>query len=72
LYTIWIGTNDVGAGELLTGQAAPGVNIVDVSKCAVDVVHTLYKSGARKFLFQNVSYHALVVTAMSQLLNMDL
>jgi hypothetical protein len=48
------------------------VNIVDVSKCAVDVVHTLYKSGARKFLFQNVSYPVFGATFMSQLLTMDL
>jgi ABC-type multidrug transport system permease subunit len=55
LYTIWIGTNDIGAGELLTGQATPGISIVNVSRCAVDVVQTLYKAGARNFLFQNVN-----------------
>jgi hypothetical protein len=54
LYSLWIGTNDVGVGELITGQAAPGVSIVNTSQCAVDWISTLYKSGARKFLFQNV------------------
>jgi hypothetical protein len=54
LYTLWIGTNDVGAGELLTGQAPPGVSVVDTAACAVGVVKSLYERGARKFLFQNV------------------
>jgi hypothetical protein len=53
LYTLWIGTNDVGVGELLTGQATSGVSIVNVSQCAVDWIQTLYDSGARNFLFQN-------------------
>lgn len=48
------GTNDVGSDQLVTGQSTPGVSIVDVSACAVDVIKTLYKSGARNFLFQNV------------------
>lgn len=54
LYTLWIGTNDVGVGELLTGQATSGVSIVNVSQCAVNWIQTLYDSGARRFLFQNV------------------
>jgi hypothetical protein len=54
LYTLWIGTNDVGVGELLTGGVAPGASIVTTSQCAVDWISTLYKTGARKFLFQNV------------------
>jgi hypothetical protein len=52
LYSLWIGTNDVG--QLISGLGAPGVSIVDTSRCAVDWISTLYKSGARKFLFQNV------------------
>ena len=56
MYTLWIGTNDVGVGTLLTGQQTPGVTLVDTVSCAVDWVSTLYKSGARNFIFQNVSF----------------
>lgn len=37
------------------GQGTPGVSIVDVTECAVNWVQVLYDSGARNFLFQNVS-----------------
>ena len=55
IFTLWIGTNDVGAGALLTGAQAPGVTVVDTVSCAVNWVKTLYASGARNFIFQNVS-----------------
>ena len=54
VYTVWIGTNDVGANALLTGSD-PGVTVVDTVTCAVNWVKTLYDSGARNFIFQNVS-----------------
>ncbi|KAI0754370.1 GDSL lipase/esterase [Daedaleopsis nitida] len=54
IYTLWIGTNDVGANALLTGQHAPGVTIVDTVACAVNWVKVLYESGARNFIFQNM------------------
>ncbi|KAF8516085.1 carbohydrate esterase family 16 protein [Gautieria morchelliformis] len=54
LYTLWIGTNDVGVGELLTGQAVSGVSIVNTSACAVSWVQRLYDAGARNFFFQNM------------------
>lgn len=56
VYTLWIGTNDVGAGCMLTGDQAPGVTIVDTISCAVSWVKTLYDGGARNFLFQNVRH----------------
>ena len=56
IYTLWIGTNDVGATALLTGSQVAGVTLVDTVSCAVNWVKTLYKSGARNFVFQNVSY----------------
>ncbi|KAJ3773828.1 GDSL lipase/esterase [Lentinula raphanica] len=55
LYTLWIGTNDVGANALLTGQGAPGVSLVDTVSCAIDWVKVMYASGARNFLFQNMA-----------------
>ena len=54
LYSLWIGTNDVGAGALLTGEQTRGATIVEVTRCAVGWVRTLYASGARNFLLQNV------------------
>ncbi|KAF9065310.1 GDSL lipase/esterase [Rhodocollybia butyracea] len=54
LYTLWIGTNDVGTNGLLTGHGAPGVSLVDTVACAVDWVKVMYASGARNFIFQNM------------------
>lgn len=54
MYTIWIGTNDLGANALLTGSDSPGVSIVPVRQCAIDVLKRLYESGARNFIMQNV------------------
>ena len=55
VYTLWIGTNDVGVGALLTGDQTKGVTVVDTVGCAVNWVRTLYQNGARNFIFQNVS-----------------
>ncbi|OSD00164.1 carbohydrate esterase family 16 protein [Trametes coccinea BRFM310] len=54
IYTLWIGTNDVGAGALLTGSQTPGVSIVDTVSCAINWVKEMYASGARNFIFQNM------------------
>ncbi|KAL5511906.1 hypothetical protein ACEPAH_5124 [Sanghuangporus vaninii] len=54
LYSLWIGTNDVGRYALLTGNQMPGVTLVDVIECATRWVRILYESGARNFLFQNM------------------
>ena len=56
MYTLWIGTNDVGANALLTGSQTPGVTIVDTVACAVNWIQVLYASGARNFIFQNVGF----------------
>ncbi|OCH95459.1 GDSL lipase/acylhydrolase [Obba rivulosa] len=52
IYTLWLGTNDVGVGELITGGQTPGVTLVDTVGCQIDWAKTLYQSGARNFLFQ--------------------
>ncbi|KIM54980.1 carbohydrate esterase family 16 protein [Scleroderma citrinum Foug A] len=56
VYAIWIGTNDVGANALLTDGIGvrSGVSIVEVRKCVVNVVETLYESGARNFVILNM------------------
>ena len=53
VYFLWIGTNDLGANALLTGSSK--ASLVEVTNCMVDWVKVLYKSGARNFIFQNVS-----------------
>ena len=56
MYTLWIGTNDVGVSNLFTGKERPGlVSLVDAMQCAVNWVSTMYEQGARNFIFQNVS-----------------
>ncbi|KAJ3033295.1 hypothetical protein HDV00_006533, partial [Rhizophlyctis rosea] len=55
VFTIWIGTNDLGNGALTTNDQLYGSTLVDVTNCAVNLVKTLYKAGARNFIFQNVS-----------------
>ncbi|KAG1765727.1 carbohydrate esterase family 16 protein [Suillus placidus] len=54
IYTIWIGTNDLGANALLTGSDAPATSIVQVRQCTVEVLKILYESGARNFIMQNM------------------
>ena len=54
IYTLWLGTNDLGVNSLIVGEGSTGVTLVDTVTCAVNWVSTLYKSGARNFLFQNV------------------
>ncbi|KAF9478581.1 hypothetical protein BDN70DRAFT_933290 [Pholiota conissans] len=52
VYTLWLGTNDVGSNALLTGSDK--ASLVDVTECMINWVKVLYASGARNFLFQNM------------------
>jgi len=52
IYTLWIGTNDLGVNSLVSGGNK--ASIVDVTTCMVNWVKVLYESGARNFLFQNM------------------
>ncbi|KAF5381805.1 hypothetical protein D9615_005589 [Tricholomella constricta] len=52
IYTLWIGTNDLGVNSLVSGSNK--ASIVDVAACMVNWVKVLYASGARNFLFQNM------------------
>ncbi|KIY44129.1 hypothetical protein FISHEDRAFT_67800 [Fistulina hepatica ATCC 64428] len=54
LFTLWIGTNDVGANALLTGGGSASASVVETTRCAVSWVNVLYEHGARNFLFQNM------------------
>lgn len=53
MYSIWIGTNDVGVGALLT-DPLKDVSIVNTTACVFDWMQALYDQGARNFLIQNV------------------
>lgn len=54
VFTLWIGTNDLGVSALLTGDD-PGVSLVNVTECMVNWVKVLYEQGgARNFVFQNM------------------
>ncbi|KAG6908643.1 hypothetical protein DXG01_003821 [Tephrocybe rancida] len=52
IYSLWIGTNDLGVNSLVSGSNS--ANIVEVATCMVNWVKVLYESGARNFLFQNM------------------
>lgn len=54
IFTLWIGTNDLGIFSLITGDQEPNVTVVDTTSCAVNWVQVLYENGARNFIFQNV------------------
>jgi hypothetical protein len=59
IYTLWIGTNDLGVSALLTEKQK--ASLVDVTACMVNWVKTLYDNGARNFLFQNASILTFVM-----------
>jgi len=52
IFTIWIGTNDMGV--LVTGSGAPGVTYKNTTECATGWLETLYQNGARNFIFMNM------------------
>jgi len=52
LYSLWIGTNDVGAKALLDGSSVG--NLDQVTACMVNWVKVMYEAGVKNFLFQNV------------------
>lgn len=53
LYTIWMGTNDIGPNSIISGSN--NASVLDVANCLVGSVQSLYQNGARNFLFHNVS-----------------
>ena len=55
MYTLWIGTNDLGYLGLLKGRTVGGATVINTTTCALSWIEAMYKNGARNFLFQNVS-----------------
>ena len=54
VYAMWIGTNDLGNGALLTDSQVPGKTIIDYVDCVYSAFDRLYKTGARYFVLMNV------------------
>ncbi|KAL1631700.1 hypothetical protein SLS56_004374 [Neofusicoccum ribis] len=55
VYSMWIGTNDLGGNAFLTESQAPGLTIVDYINCVYDQFDTLYENGARYFVLMNLA-----------------
>ena len=55
VYAIWIGTNDLGVGAILTNNQVPGVTITDYTNCVFSALDELYKSGGRYFVVNNMA-----------------
>ena len=64
IYTLWLGTNDVGVNSIISG--GNNASIVDVTTCLVNWVNILYARGARNFLFQNVCFLQLIRSSLVQ------
>jgi len=55
VYTLWIGTNDLGVNALLTDSQVPGTTIVNYTNCVFDSLEQLYAEGGRYFVLLNVA-----------------
>ena len=54
VYTIWIGTNDLGVGAFLTNSQVAGKTLTDYTDCVFSALDSLYASGGRFFVINNV------------------
>jgi len=55
VYSMWIGTNDLGNGAFLTDSSLNGTTIPDYVDCIFSRFDTLYKNGARYFVLMNTA-----------------
>ncbi|KAG9231626.1 GDSL lipase/esterase, partial [Amylocarpus encephaloides] len=55
VYSMWIGTNDLGADAFLTDSSLNGTTIPDYVDCIFSRFDTLYKNGARYFVLMNTA-----------------
>ena len=53
VYSMWIGTNDLGAGAFLTDSSLHGTSIPDYVDCVFDRFDEIYKAGGRYFVLMN-------------------
>lgn len=55
VYSMWIGTNDLGVGAFLTDSSLHETTIVDYVDCIFDRFDVIYKAGGRSFVLMNVA-----------------
>lgn len=54
VYTLWIGSNDLGLLAFLTDEHAPGKTLTDYVECNWQVFDAIYETGGRHFVHFNV------------------
>lgn len=55
VYSMWIGTNDLGNDALITDSTLHGETISDYIDCIFQSFDEIYKTGARYFVLMNVA-----------------
>lgn len=55
VYSMWIGTNDLGVGAFLTDSQLNQTTIPNYVDCIFDRFDTIYKTGGRKFVLMNTA-----------------
>lgn len=50
VYSLWIGTNDLGNAAFLTGSALGGASLADYADCVFAALDGIYATGARHFV----------------------
>lgn len=54
VYSLWIGSNDLGLGGFLTDEQVPGKTLSDYVECNWQVLDEVYKTGGRHFILLTV------------------
>lgn len=55
VYSLFIGTNDLGNNGFATDSQVPGTVLADYTRCIFAALDTLYAAGARHFLLLNTA-----------------
>lgn len=55
VYSIFIGTNDLGNYAFISDSQVPGTNIVNYTDCVFGAIQSVYDNGGRYFVLQNVA-----------------
>lgn len=55
VYSMWIGTNDLGTGAFLTDSSLLGTTIPDYVDCVFEKFDRIYKAGGRYFVLFNAA-----------------
>ena len=55
VYSMWIGTNDLGVGAFLTDSSLNMTTIPDYVDCIYDRFDEIYKAGGRYFVLMNTA-----------------